>query len=310
MYSIGIDVGGMSIKIGIVSNGEIINKMTQETDRLGGLDKLADDIIELINNILNKNNIDIKEINTIGIGFPGVVAKNGAVTCVNLGLNNALVAPKIQEKFSNTRVMVGNDANVAALAEYAYGSMRGYDSGVMITLGTGIGGGVVINDKLITGANGIGAEIGHMMLSTNYFDCNCGNNGCFETFCSATAIIKYAVKLVEEGRKTIIMDKAENDVNNITAKIVFDSYKENDEVAIEVISRFKKYLAMGLANVVNFIDPDVISIGGGVSNASDIVLEGLSEGIKNYLPFKETKIGDIVIAEFKNDAGILGASAL
>ncbi|WP_042272086.1 ROK family protein [[Clostridium] dakarense] len=310
MYNIGIDVGGMSIKAGIVNNGEIISKLSKETDRQGGLDKLADDIIELITNILNKNNIDIKEINTIGIGFPGVVAKNGGVTCVNLGLKNALVVPKIKEKFSNTRVMVGNDANVAALAEYAYGSMKGYESGVMITLGTGIGGGVVINGKLITGANGIGAEIGHMMISSNYFDCNCGNNGCFETFCSATAIIKYARKLVEEGRKTIIIEKADNDVNNITAKMVFDSYKENDEVAIEVVSRFRKYLAMGLANIINFIDPEVISIGGGVSNASDIMLEGLSEQIKKHLPFDGAGIGEIVIAKFKNDAGILGASAL
>lgn len=310
MYNIGIDVGGMSIKVGIVSNGEIISKISKETDRQGGLDKLADDIIELITNILNDNNIDIKKINTIGIGFPGVVTKNGGVTCVNLGLKNALVVPKIKEKFSNTRVMVGNDANVAALAEYAYGSMKGYESGVMITLGTGIGGGVVINGKLITGANGIGAEIGHMMVSSNYFDCNCGNNGCFETFCSATAIIKYAQKLVEEGRKTLIIEKADNDINNITAKMIFDLYKENDEVAIEVVSRFKKYLAMGLANIVNFIDPEVISIGGGVSNASDIMLEGLSEQIKKHLPFDGAGIGEIVIAKFKNDAGILGASAL
>ncbi|MEG1312467.1 MAG: ROK family protein [Romboutsia sp.] len=310
MYNIGIDVGGMSIKAGIVSNGEIINKLSKETDRLGGLEKLADDIIELVTNILNENNIHINDIKTIGIGFPGVVAKNGTVTCVNLGLKNALVIPKIKEKFSNTTVKVGNDANVAALAEYAYGSMKGYEIGVMITLGTGIGGGIIINDKLITGSKGIGAEIGHMMISSNYFDCNCGNNGCFETFCSATAIIKYAQKLVKEGRKTLIMEYTNNDIENITAKMIFDSYKENDEVSIEIVNRFKKYLAMGLANVINFIDPDVISIGGGLSNASDIILEGLTEEIKKYIPFDGAGIGDIVIAKFKNNAGILGASAL
>ena len=180
----------------------------------------------------------------------------------------------------------------------------------MITLGTGIGGGIVIDGKLITGSNGVGAEIGHTMVATNYYDCNCGNNGCFETFCSATAIIKYAQKLLQEGRNTIIRDMCKNTLENITAKMVFDAYKENDQVAVEIINRFKKYLAMGIGNIVNFIDPAVISVGGGVSNASDIILDGLSEEVKKHLPLKQTKIGDIVIAKFKNDAGIIGASAL
>ncbi|MGL5314202.1 MAG: ROK family protein [Peptostreptococcaceae bacterium] len=310
MYTIGIDVGGMSIKAGVVKEGEIIHRAVKETDAQGGLDKLVADITALVNEITSENNIAIEEVKTIGIGFPGVVTNQGAVTCVNLGLNNALIVPKLNENFKNVKVEVGNDANVAALAEYAYGSMKGYDTGVMITLGTGVGGGIVVNGKLMAGANGVGAEIGHMMLATNYFDCNCGNNGCFETFCSATAIIKYAQKLLEENRETKVREMCENDINKVTAKMVFDAYRENDEVAVEVINRFKKYLAMGIANIVNFMDPAVISIGGGVSNASDIVLEGLTENVKQYLPFKETAIGDIVIAQFKNDAGILGASAL
>jgi glucokinase len=310
MYKVGIDVGGMSIKSGIVKNGEIIHKLSKETNRDGGVEILAQDITQLVKELLAQSQIDIKDVRSIGIGVPGVVTNDGAVTCVNLGLNNSLIAPILEKNFESKKVSIGNDANVAALAEYSYGSMKGYDSGVMITLGTGVGGGIVINGKLITGGNGIGAEIGHMMISSNYFDCNCGNNGCFETFCSATAIIKYAQKLVEEGKETIIIEKAENDINNITAKMVFDSYKENDEVAIEVVDRFKKYLAIGLANIVNFIDPQVISIGGGVSNASDIMLEGLTQKVKQHLPFKEGNIGEIVIAKFKNDAGILGASAL
>lgn len=310
MYTIGIDVGGMSIKSGIVKEGEIVHKLSKETNREGGVERLAQDITQLVKELLSRNEIDIKDVSSIGIGIPGVVTNDGTVTCVNLGLKNSSIAPILEKKFEGTKVSIGNDANVAALAEYSYGSMKGYDSGVMITLGTGIGGGIVINGKLITGANGIGAEIGHMMISSNYFNCNCGNNGCFETFCSATAIIKYAQKLVQEGRKTMIMKKAENDMNNITAKMVFDAYEESDEVAIEVINRFKKYLAMGLANIVNFMDPQVISIGGGVSNASDIMLEGLKQQVKQHLPFKEGNIGDIVIAKFKNDAGILGASAL
>lgn len=310
MYKIGIDIGGMSIKAGIVANGEIIQREVKETNQSGGLDNIIDDIIELVNNLLAKCELDINNIDSIGIGFPGVVTNEGRVTCVNIGLENTLIVPKLQELLKGTIVRAGNDANVAALAEYVYGSMKGYNSGVMITLGTGIGGGIVIDGKLITGSNGVGAEIGHTMVSTNYYDCNCGNNGCFETFCSATAIIKYAQKLLQEGRNTIIRDMCKNTLENITAKMIFDAYKENDQVAVEIINRFKKYLAMGIGNIVNFIDPAVISIGGGVSNASDIILDGLSEEVKKHLPLKQTKIGDIVIAKFKNDAGIIGASAL
>ena len=310
MYKIGIDIGGMSIKAGLVVNGEIIQREVKETNQLGGLENIVEDITQIVNKLLHKSELDINDIESIGIGFPGIVTDEGRVTCVNIGLENALIIPQLEERLKGTIVRAGNDANVAALAEHVYGSMKGYNSGVMITLGTGIGGGIVIDNKLIVGSNGVGAEIGHTMIANNYYDCNCGNNGCFETFCSATAIIKYAQKLLNENRETIIRDMCKNDINNITAKMVFDAYRENDMVAKEIINRFKKYLAMGIGNIVNFIDPAVISIGGGISNASDILLDGLSEQVKQHLPFKKTKIGDIVIAKFKNDAGIIGASAL
>lgn len=310
MYKIGIDIGGMSIKAGLVVNGEIIQREVKETNQLGGLENIVEDITQIVNKLLHKSELDINDIESIGIGFPGIVTDEGRVTCVNIGLENALIIPQLEERLKGTIVRASNDANVAALAEHVYGSMKGYNSGVMITLGTGIGGGIVIDNKLIVGSNGVGAEIGHTMIANNYYDCNCGNNGCFETFCSATAIIKYAQKLLNENRETIIRDMCKNDINNITAKMVFDAYRENDMVAKEIINRFKKYLAMGIGNIVNFIDPAVISIGGGISNASDILLDGLSEQVKQHLPFKKTKIGDIVIAKFKNDAGIIGASAL
>ena len=310
MYKIGIDIGGMSIKAGLVVNGEIIQRAVKETNQLGGLENIVEDITQIVNKLLHKSELDINDIELIGIGFPGIVTDEGRVTCVNIGLENALIIPQLEERLKGTIVRASNDANVAALAEHVYGSMKGYNSGVMITLGTGIGGGIVIDNKLIVGSNGVGAEIGHTMIANNYYDCNCGNNGCFETFCSATAIIKYAQKLLNENRETIIRDMCKNDINNITAKMVFDAYRENDMVAKEIINRFKKYLAMGIGNIVNFIDPAVISIGGGISNASDILLDGLSEQVKQHLPFKKTKIGDIVIAKFKNDAGIIGASAL
>lgn len=309
MYNIGVDVGGTSVKAGLVKDGEIVFKNSKETDKIGGLDALANNIISLVNDIVNECNIKIDDIATIGIGVPGMVNKRGEIICVNIGIKNGNLKEKLSEVFPNCKVDIANDANVAALAEYKFGSMKGYDTGIMLTLGTGVGSGIIINGKLVSGAHGIGAEVGHVTIDKNYFDCNCGNNGCFETFCSATAIIKYAKKLISEGRESSILEKAK-DIENITAKDVFDSFKEEDSVAIEVINRFKNYLGLGIANIINFIDPDVISIGGGVSNASEIIFDGLEELIRKYVVFSNEEIADIVIAEFKNDAGILGASAL
>ena len=310
MYTIGIDVGGMSIKGGLVSQEEIKIKSTVQTNQIGGGDTLVSDIELLVGDILKQANITIEEIESIGVGIPGPVTSNNHVSMVNLNIEDYPLDIKLKEKFKNTKIAIGNDANVAAYCEYKYGSMKGYKSGVMITLGTGLGGGIVVNDSLISGTNGIAAEIGHMIIGENYYDCNCGNNGCFETFCSATAIIKYTQTLVSNGRETIIRQMCEDNLENITAKMVFDAYKENDELALEIVERFRKYLAIGLANIVNFIDPGVITIGGGVSNASEILLEGMKERILTHLPFKKTKIADISIATFKNDAGILGSSAL
>lgn len=310
MYTIGVDIGGTSIKAGLVNNGEIVFRANKETDRMGGLEELSNGVASVIYEIINENKIDKDSISKIGIGTPGLVKKNGEITCVNIGIENGNLKESLEKIFPKSDIRIANDANVAAVAEYKYGSMKGYDSGIMLTLGTGVGSGIIINGKLVSGAHGIGAEIGHVIVDNNYFDCNCGNNGCFETFCSASAIIKYAKKLINEDNKSTILEKANSNIDYITAKMVFDSYKEDDKVAIDVVNRFKKYLGMGIGNIINFIDPDVISIGGGVSNASDIMLDGLEDIIREYVVFKDEEIADIVIAKFKNDAGILGASAL
>ena len=310
MYNIGIDVGGTSIKAGLVEDGIITVKSSKDVDKSMGFDGVVRDIEYVVNEILREKGITIDEVRTIGIGIPGVVNKDGYVSCVNLGLKNDPLEMKLKERLSNVKIVVENDANVAAFAEYKYGSMRGYDVGVMITLGTGVGGGIIINGKPFSGAHGIGSELGHIILDSNYYDCNCGNNGCFETFCSATAIIKYAQKLIGEGKKSTILQFAQNNIENITAKMVFDAYKENDEVAISVVKRFKEYLIRGIVSIVHFIDPEIISIGGGVSNANEIILEGLEEELNKRVIYNGNGIAKIVIAHFKNDAGILGASAL
>ena len=208
------------------------------------------------------------------------------------------------------QIFAENDATVAGLAESRFGSTKEHDTSVMITLGTGVGGAIIINGKPFSGAHGVGSEIGHMMIGDGWYKCNCGNTGCFETYCSATAIIKYAQKLLSEGEESIILDICKQNISDINAKMIFDAYNQDDEVAKKVIARFKDYLAKGIANIVNTIDPGIIAIGGGVSKSEDIILDGLKEMVRGHLVYKEEEFADIVIATLGNDAGIIGAAIL
>ena len=311
MYRIGVDVGGTGIKAGIVDySGNIIGKGQCRTNIEGGFNNIVNDIANLIKIIVEENGLVLQDIKSVGLGIPGIINKKGEATCVNLNWYNVPLISKLRELISNVEIYAQNDATVAALAEAKYGSMKEFNVGIMLTLGTGVGGGIIINDKVFSGAHGIGSELGHIIIGENFYNCNCGNNGCFETFCSATAIIKYAQKLINEGRRSIILQKANNNINDIDAKIIFDSYRENDDVANETIKRFKNYLAIGIANLIHSFDPEVISIGGGISKADDIILDGLKDLVKKHIIFKDLEVANIVIAKFGNDAGIIGSSVL
>lgn len=311
MYYIGVDIGGTGVQAGVVDeNGQILFRKECPTDVLSGFEKIMEDINQLVRIMLEENGIQISEIKSIGFGVPSFINKKGQVTCVNLGWKEEDFINTLKSKFPETNVYAENDATVAALAEAKAGSMKGCDVGVMYTLGTGVGGGIIINGKVFNGAHNMGSEIGHVILDTNYFDCNCGNNGCLETFCSATAIIKYAKKLIEEGNDSKILELANNNIENINAKNVFDAYRLNDKVAIETINRFKEYLAKAIAGMINTLDPEVISLGGGVSRAGDIILDGLDELVRKYIIYKNEDFADIVIATLGADAGIVGAAFL
>lgn len=311
MYYIGVDIGGTGVQAGVVAeNGQILFRKECPTDVLSGFEKIMEDINQLVRTMLKENGVQISEIKSIGFGVPSFINKKGQVTCVNLGWKEEDFINTLKSKFPETNVYAENDATVAALAEAKAGSMKGCDVGVMYTLGTGVGGGIIINGKVFNGAHNMGSEIGHVIVDTNYFDCNCGNNGCLETFCSATAIIKYAKKLIEEGNDSKILELANKNIENINAKNVFDAYRLNDKVAIETINRFKEYLAKAIAGMINTLDPEVISLGGGVSRAGDIILDGLDELVRKYIIYKNEDFADIVIATLGADAGIVGAAFL
>ena len=311
MYSIGVDIGGTGIQAGIVdNNGKIIYKDECKTDILGGFKKIILDINNLVRGIIKENSIDYKEIKSIGFGVPSFINKSGKVTCVNLGWKEVDFMGQLNKVFPEFNVFAENDATVAALAESKFGSMKDYDVSVMLTLGTGIGGGIIINGRPFVGSHGMGSEIGHIVIGENYFDCNCGNNGCFETFCSATSIIKYAQELMNKGEKSAISNMCNGDLSLINAKMVFDAYRDNDNLAKKVLNRFKSYLAIGIGGIINTIDPGVIAIGGGLSKSSDIILHNLKDMIRQHILYKNENFADIVVANLGSDAGIIGAAML
>lgn len=311
MYFVGVDIGGTGVQAGVVDeSGKILFRKECVTNVESGFENIMDDISNLVRTLLKENNLNIENIKSIGFGVPSFINKKGLVTAVNLGWHEVNFIEALNKRFPEVKIYAENDATVAAIAESKFGIMRDKDIAVMYTLGTGVGGGIIINGKAITGAHGMGSEIGHAIIGENYFDCNCGNNGCLETFCSATAIIKYAQKLISEGNKSIILDKANGNIEKINAKMVFDAFRENDEVAIQTINRFKSYLAKAMASMINTLDPDVISIGGGVSRASDIILDGIESLIRNHILYKKEEFAQIVSATLGSDAGIIGAAFL
>jgi glucokinase len=293
------------------NENKLIYKDSIPTRRERGFNEIAEDIVALISRILNINNISKKHIQGIGIGVPGIVdPKSGIVIdCVNLRWKNVDIKGIIENKL-NIPVSVGNDATVAGVAELVVGAMKGCHTGVLITLGTGIGGGIIINEEVYDGFHGVGSEIGHMIVGENYYHCNCGRNGCLETFSSSTAIINYARKLIEEGNDSTITTRVNGDLNNIDGKIIFDEGKAGDNIAVKVIDRMTNYLAIGIMNIISIIDPEVFVIGGGLSSAGEYLVSIIRDKVSKIPYYKGMNTGKIVLSQIGNDGGIIGAAAL
>ena len=309
--NIGIDVGGTTIKSGITDqNGKILYRAQIPTNVNSGFDAIAQNMIKMLEYLLKNSNVSQEEIDTIGIGIPGVAKEDGTIYyCTNLHWINVPLGQIIQKHFPTVKVMIENDATVAAIAEYALGSIKGVKNAIMLTLGTGVGGGIIIDGKKYSGSQQIGSELGHMVIGdNNFYDCNCGCNGCFETYCSATAVIKYAQKLITDGEKSILTEKYT--LENIDAKAVFDGYVLKDTVCIKSVDRFLEYFSTAIANLIKIFDPEYIVLGGGMSAAFDLYIGKLEKLVAQKILFKELPISKIIKAELGNDAGIIGAAML
>lgn len=305
-YVLGADIGGTTVKLGwFTVEGELVRKWEIPT-RTGEEYSILGDVAESCRKTVQEAGESLSAFAGIGLGVPGPVREDGSVdVCVNLGWGEKQVKKEMEEALG-IPAAVGNDANVAALGEMWQGGGKGYQNMVMVTLGTGVGGGVIVGGKIVSGAHGYGGELGHMLVNIHETEyCNCGKQGCLEQYASATGIARLARKVVAETKKDTVLCRADI----LTAKEVLDAAKYGDAVALEIVDRFARYLARGLSFVSGVTDPEIFVIGGGVSKAGTIV----TDTVKKYFDAfvfgrqKDTKFG---LATLGNDAGIYGCAKL
>lgn len=303
----GVDLGGTTAKIGLFDlDGTIIEKYEIPTNKDDGGKHILDDIKVFINKVILDKSLDKNDIIGIGLGVPGSVTDDGVVNkCINLGWDVINVERIMKEK-TGFNVKVGNDANMAALGEYWKGGASRFDSIVLVTIGTGIGGGIIVNGKPMNGRNGAAGEIGHMPVVYDETEtCNCGKVGCLEQVASASGIVRVAKKILSTTDKPSSLRNTEC----VTAKNVFNEAKKGDTIAIEVVEYITKFLGLALANVSGVIDPECFVIGGGVSAAGQYLVDLIAANFKKnvFHPCKDTYI---ILAELGNDAGMYGAAKL
>ena len=309
-YGFGLDLGGTTCKCGLFTNeGELLDKWEVPTDTSNGGVNILKNLAAAVKEKMAEKNISADDVSCVGIGIPGPVSGDGVVNrCVNLGWGVFNVEKEFSDELGGIKVKAGNDANVAALGEAWMGAAKEYSSSVMVTLGTGVGGGVIINDEIITGAAGAAGEIGHIRVNyTEEMTCGCGNHGCLEQYCSATGIarlakIRLAMNEDESGLRAIPTE-------NIDAKAVFDEAKKGDVVAKEVVKRACEYLAQGLQVISSVVNPEAFVIGGGVSKAGQILIDEVEYRF-NQIAFHGCRNTKIILATLGNDAGIYGAMKL
>lgn len=306
-YAFGVDVGGTTVKLGLFDrSGIVLDKWEIPTVRDNGGKSILPDVAESILEKMREKGISEDDLEGIGIGVPGAVDEEGTLIggAVNIGWESFNI-PEVLGAYIKVPVKAANDANVAAFGEMWQGGGKGYSNMVAVTLGTGVGGGIIVNGHILTGATGAGGEIGHIHIEDNETEeCGCKNKGCLEQYASATGIVRLARRrLAEDNASSVLRD------GELSAKAVFDAVKAGDQVAIQIAERFGYYLGKGLATVANVVNPETFVICGGVSKAGEILLSFVEPALKKYA-FPPCRNVKLVLAELGNDAGIYGAAGL
>ncbi|MBQ3213463.1 MAG: ROK family protein [Clostridia bacterium] len=307
---IGIDLGGTFIKGGVVSNkGQLLYSTQIETQAEKGPDKVTENIIKLINNLIKNFSSNKEDFCGVGIGVPGIVnSEKGIAVCShNLKFDNFPIAEKIEREVSMP-VKIANDANLAALGESLFGFSNGCKNVVMLTLGTGVGGGAIINGTMLEGNKSAGAEFGHSVIVFNGNKCNCGRKGCLESYVSATALIKKTKEEMLKNKSSKMWQVGS--VENVNGKTAFN-FKDIDKTAKKIVEEYINYLSCGVINIVNVFRPEVVVLGGGISNQGESLFKPLQKIVdKEMFASKHTPKVKIVAAKLGNNAGVLGSVGL
>ncbi len=313
-YKIGVDLGGTNISAAVLDEqNNIVLKDSRKTLQSRGAMAVIDDIAGLVLELCDKTSVNIKEVGKIGVGCPGAIDdKNGVVLFAgNLkGFDNLPLADLLCEKLG-VKVMISNDANCAALGEFIAGAAIDYDSALLITIGTGIGGGFVDNGEIYIGSSIGGAEFGHITLVSGGEQCSCGKKGCFESYCSATALIRDAKKAAKNDSSGALYSLCKGDIEKISGRTPFEAYKIGDPVAKKLIEDYIFYMGDGIVSIVNIMRPQIVMLSGGISAEGELLTVPLTEHLKKYA-FAHDQIEPPCVATAKlgNDAGIVGAANL
>ncbi|MCL2071713.1 MAG: ROK family protein [Oscillospiraceae bacterium] len=309
---IGVDIGGTNIACGIISDkGAILHKKSIKTESEKGYESIVKNVAALVTQMTQEANIPIGEIGGIGVGCPGLCNKNLGIVerAVNLNWYNVPLCADL-EKATKLSVTIDNDANAAAYGEFVAGAAVGANSAIVITLGTGVGSGIIIDKKLYYGMNFAGGEIGHIVINANGIRCNCGRNGCFEAYSSATGLVRMTKEAIEQNPDSE-MHRISEQNGKISARTAWQAAELKDRAGQEVVDKYIQYLACGLTNVINIFQPDIVCIGGGVCNEGDKLLIPLTQSVAMQVFSRDSeKNTELAICRLGNDAGIIGAAIL
>lgn len=312
MVYVGIDLGGTNIAVGLVDEaGKILHKDSVPTLLERGPEPVIKDMANLSLKVVKDAGYTVDDVKAIGVGVPGLAdPKTGVVIfCTNLRWHMVPLR-EIMQKIIDKPIFIDNDATVAGLAESVAGVSAGIANSVFLTLGTGVGGGIVINGRPWSGFHGVGSEIGHIPMDIGGVPCTCGNEGCLERYCSATAIIRMGKQILQQHPESMMMEMVGGDPEKLTAKIVFDAARELDNAAMKVFTTYVDYLAKACYTIIAFLDPEVIVLGGGVSKAGSFLLDAVRARVPKYLLFKTLPYSRIELARLGADAGMIGAAML
>ena len=306
-YAFGVDIGGTTVKIGLFDReGCVLDKWEIPTVKDNEGTSILPDVAQSLLDKMKEKGIEQEELVGIGVGAPGAVDRDGNLVsgAVNLGWKSFNI-PEVLRAYIDVPVKAANDANAAAFGEMWQGGGKGYTNMVAVTLGTGVGGGIIVDGNILTGASGGGGEIGHIHINDQETEsCGCKKKGCLEQYASATGIVRLAKRRLEKDDTPSVLRE-----DAVSAKTVFDAVKAGDRIAIEIAEEFGTYLGKGLANVANVVNPEIFVIGGGVSKAGEILLTFVEPAFQKYA-FQACRNAKFALAELGNDAGIYGAAGL